>query len=124
MAIGEVDRQILAAATLPGGVPDKSAHELIAGRDMGDDMASGPSLAQSSLGPAACGYRIDRLQIPTPGLGEPAGLCFHLGYLSAAESSGVQARLIALGPPLCVLRSTSQVRLFVGDKEPWDGPSA
>src|SRR5205823_3146295 len=26
-------------------------------------------------------------QIPPPGLGEPAGLCFHLGYLSAAESS-------------------------------------
>src|SRR5207247_5372872 len=87
VAIGEVDRQILAAATLPGGVPDESTHELIAGRDMGDDMAGGPSLAQSSLGPAARGYRIDRLQIPTPGLGEPAGLCFHLGYISAAASS-------------------------------------
>src|SRR5947207_1898429 len=81
MAIREVDRQILAAATLPGGVPDESTHELIAGRDVGDNMAGGPSLAQSSLGPAACGYRIDRLQIPASGLSQPAGLCFHLGYL-------------------------------------------
>src|SRR5438046_9988031 len=107
MAIGEVDRQILAAATLPGGVPDKSAHELIAGRDMGDDMAGGPSLAQSSLRPAARGYRIDRLQIPVASLRKPSPLSFHLGYLIAAESS--RSRLALSPSEASTLRPTLAV---------------
>src|SRR6266568_6053920 len=141
MAIGEVDRQILATATLPGGVPNKAAYELIAGRDVGDDIGRGPSLAQGSVGPTSSGKRIDRLQVPVARLGEPAWLSFHRDYLTVAE--GFRApRLLAdsrgprpvpplMGspyryswPPPCVLRSVSQVQLFVGDKEAWDGPSA
>src|SRR5438132_12088251 len=87
MAIGEVDRQILAAAPLPGGVPNKAAYELIAGRDVGDDIGRGPSLTQSSVGPTASGKRIDRLQVPVARLGEPAWLSFHGDYLTVAEGS-------------------------------------
>jgi len=64
MAIGKVDRQILAATTRPGGVPNQSAYELIAGRDVRDDMGSGPSLTQRRLRPATGGERVDRLQVP------------------------------------------------------------
>src|SRR6266568_5751182 len=85
MAIGEVDRQILAAAPLPGGVPNKTAYELVAGRDVGDDIGRGPSFAQSAVGPTASRKRIDRLQVPVARLGEPAWLSFHRDYLTAAE---------------------------------------
>src|SRR6266496_2762083 len=141
MAIGEVDRQILAAETLPGGVPNKAAYELIAGRDVGDDVGRGPSLAHSAVGPTASRKRIDRLQVPVARLGEPAWLSFHGDYLTVAEGSpaprlladsrGPRPDLPPMGspyryswPPSCVLRSVSQVQLFVGDKEAWDGPSA
>src|SRR5207247_5927297 len=87
MAIGEVDRQVLAAAPLPGGVPNQAAYELIAGRDVGDDIGRGPSLAQSSVAPTASGQRIDRLQVPVARLGEPAWLSFHGDYLTVAEGS-------------------------------------
>src|SRR6266702_5381307 len=87
MAIGEVDGQILAAAPRPGGVPNKAAYELIAGRDVGDDIGRGPSLAQSAVGPTASRKRIDRLQVPVARLGEPAWLSFHRDYLTVAEGS-------------------------------------
>src|SRR2546423_12782053 len=108
---------------------------------MGDDLADRPCLAERALPPGVGWHRVDGLEVPARRLSEPAGLSFHLGYLSAGAGSRVRAaRRFGLsstpslplegppypnfGPPPCVLRSVSQVQLFVGDKEAWDGPSA
>src|SRR5260370_7157256 len=87
MAIGEVNRQILAAPILGGGVPHQSTDQLIAGHDVGNHIGSRPSLTQRGPGPAVSGARIDRLQVPVPGLTEPARLCFHLPYLTSPPSA-------------------------------------
>src|SRR5207245_1966400 len=62
----------------------------IAGRDVGDDLPARPRLAERALPPAVGGHRVDRLEVPARRLREPAGLSFHLGYLSAGAGPRVR----------------------------------
>ena len=83
LAVGEVDRQILPGTIFSGGIEQDGSEKLVAGRNVGNHIRGGPSIAEGAPRPALGWERIHHLQIPAPRLSEPAGLRLHSVYLNS-----------------------------------------